>query len=112
MTFDELVQNSNAKPVVALFYGAACAPCEQLKPVLRAVAKTCKVELQEFNSANELPAIRRLGVRTVPAVFVVSHGEARLAFTGAMDAETIRDRLNTLGVASPAIGELDANGYA
>lgn len=106
MTFAELLAQSGRTPVVALFYGAACPPCERLKPVLRQVCATSKVQLEEFNSANEMDQIKLLGLRSVPSVMVVSHGEARLAFTGALDAETIRSKLENLGIADPgSVGE-------
>jgi len=109
MTFDELIKSNPSKPVVALFYGAACAPCERLKPVLRAVCKSAGVELQEFNSANELPAIKALGLRSVPSVVLVAHGEARLLFTGALDAETVRSKFSMVGIYREPDTTIDAN---
>lgn len=99
MTYNEILSAGGS--AVVLFYGAACAPCERLKPVLRQVCAGLKLELHELNSAGELPALKALGVRSVPAVFLVQRGEARSLFTGALDAETIRNKLALQGFVSP-----------
>lgn len=98
MTFDQLLQADLPRPVVALFYGAACAPCERLKPVLREVCRGIGVQLEEFNSAGEMEAVRKLGIRSVPAVFVVYRGEAKLAFLGYQHASPIVTALVRQGV--------------
>lgn len=86
MTFDQLCAANYRFPTVALFYGSACAPCEHLKPKLREVCKKMSARLEEFNSAFEMDAIRKLGFRTVPAVVVVMpDGTVRHAFMGNQD---------------------------
>jgi thioredoxin-like negative regulator of GroEL len=83
MTFDELRQADYKFPTVALFYGASCAPCERLKPQLREVCKSMGARLEEFNTANEMEAVRTLGLRSVPAVVVVHRGGiVQTAFSG------------------------------
>lgn len=91
MTFDELLgrgafeglrDSYQAKPTVALFYGANCAPCNSLKPKLREVCKKKGLRLEEFNSAAELTAVRALGIRTVPAVIFVQGVKYLVVFVG------------------------------
>ena len=98
MTFDELLAADYKYPTVALFYGLQCAPCERLEPKLRAICKDMGVRLEEFNSASELPAIRELGLRTVPAVVVVHKGNVSLALSGDAGAVEIKARLAAAGV--------------
>lgn len=97
MTFDQLKLADFKFPTVALFYGAACAPCERLKPKLRRVCEKLGVRLEEFNSANEMDAVRALGLRSVPAVVVVHRGVAKLAFTGDQVESAIWDKLALQG---------------
>lgn len=98
MTFDELLNADLKSPVVALFYGAGCAPCERLKPVLREVCSAMGARLEEFNSAGEMAAVRALGMRSVPAVYIVFDGKPTFAFMGYLHAGAIKQRLATLGV--------------
>lgn len=93
MTYDQLKAELRPNPTVVLFYGSACAPCDRLKPKLRAVCEREGVALETYNSVMELPAIRELGLRSVPAVVVVSNGAATLAFTGDLPEEQIRAKL-------------------
>lgn len=97
MTFDELRCADYKHPTVALFYGLACAPCERLKPRLREVCKDMGVRLEEYNTATELPAVREMGMRTVPTVVVVHRGGAVLsAFSG--NEPNIKEKLLAAGV--------------
>lgn len=92
MTFDEvMVLSQHTGPQVVLFYGAACAPCQRLKPVLRQVlADLGRPPLAELNVASELSAARALGLRSVPAVALVTNDTARVLFTGERSVEDIR----------------------
>lgn len=96
MNFDELKAMPGLH--IALFYGAACAPCERLKPEIRAVCRDAGLHLEEFNAAGEMEVLRELNIRSVPAVLVVKDGEARLAFTGALDTGAIASKLRMKGV--------------
>lgn len=97
MTFDELRNADYRFPTVAMFYSFACAPCERLKPRLRDVCKLMGVRLEEFNSASELPTIKDLGIRSVPAVVVVHRGGiVKTAFVGSQD--NIRELLLAAGI--------------
>jgi thioredoxin-like negative regulator of GroEL len=98
MTFDELLRAEHAHPVVALFYGTNCAPCNALKPKLREVCKQTGTPLEEFNSAAELPMVRMLGLRSVPAVVTVHRGEWFIAFTGDKPAGEIAGLLEQAGL--------------
>lgn len=98
MTFDELLHAGHDTPTVALFYGASCAPCERLKPKLKSVCENNNLRLETFNSASELPVLRRLGIRSVPAVVVVQEGLPHIAFSGDLAESEIAKRLKQTGV--------------
>lgn len=82
MNFDALKSADFKDPTVALFYGAACAPCDHLKPRLRRACEKLGLRLEEFNSASELSEIRALNIRTVPSVVLVHKGKATRVFDG------------------------------
>lgn len=83
MTFDELKAADYKFPTVALFWGVNCAPCERLKPALRAVCADMGIRLEEFKLTDEMPAAKALGLRAVPSVVAVHKGDAKLVFSGA-----------------------------
>jgi len=98
MTFDELLATDYKNPTVAIFYGLNCPPCERLKPKLKAICSAAGVRLETFNSAAELPAIRNLGLRSVPAVVAVLGGKTTVCFTGDLPEQEILQRLRAAGV--------------
>lgn len=102
MKFDELLASDWANPTVALFYGTYCAPCGLLKPKLARVCSENGIRLETFNSAIELPALKCLQLRTVPAVYSVHNGVATLAFLGDAPERDIRAMLLTAGAKARA----------
>lgn len=100
MNFNDLLTAGYKNPTVALFYGTYCAPCERLKPKLREVCQELGVRLESFNSSAEMPALRALGIRSVPAIVVVHKGVAKLAFTGDLDHQKIRFSLQSADIRS------------
>jgi thioredoxin-like negative regulator of GroEL len=95
-TFDQLMHQTGTS--VVLFYGSGCAPCERLKPKLRTMCAQLKITLAEFNSASEMEAIRALGLRSVPAVVVISAGVARVAFMGDLSTNEMAARMRLAGL--------------
>lgn len=95
MTFDQFLHLPRIKPALALFFGPRCVPCERLKPKLRAECSDAGIELCEFDASLEQGHLRGLGVRSVPAVIVVStEGEAQVLFCGDKTLEEIKELLN------------------
>ena len=82
MTFSELLRAKSASGVVALFYGANCAPCKALKPKLRTACEDLNLQLHEFDIKDEMEIVKSLGIRAVPTVVAIQQGKARILFSG------------------------------
>lgn len=95
MTFDEIKQSGTS---VVLFYGAACAPCARLKPVMKDMANQLGFTLHEVNVASEMAAVRALGVRGVPTLVAIKDGQAEVLFTGEENRPRIALMLHSAGV--------------
>lgn len=95
MTFDEIKQSGTS---VVLFYGAACAPCARLKPVMKDMAIQLGFTLHEINVASEMDAVRALGIRGVPTIVAVKDGAAEVLFTGEQSRPNITRMLHSAGV--------------
>jgi thiol-disulfide isomerase/thioredoxin len=99
MTFDELCAAQYKNITVALFYGLNCKPCELLHPKLEEVCKKLGVRLERFNSSLEIPALKRMGLRSVPSVVLVHpSGIPALAFSGDRTKAEIEQLLTRGGV--------------
>jgi thioredoxin-like negative regulator of GroEL len=76
---------------LALFTGRGCAPCAQLKPVLTKECEQAGVELAVFDIADEIPAVRSLGLRAVPTLVVINPaGDATVVSTGSMPLAAVQ----------------------
>lgn len=95
MTFDEIKKSGTS---VALFYGAACAPCARLKPVMKDMAAQLGFTLHEVNVASEMDAARALGIRMVPTVVAIKDGEAEVVFSGEENRPRIALMLHSAGI--------------
>ncbi len=95
MTFDEIKQSGTS---VVLFYGAACAPCARLKPVMKDMAIQLGFTLHEINVASEMDAVRALGIRGVPTIVAIKDGAAEVLFTGEQSRPNITRMLHSAGV--------------
>lgn len=103
MTFENLYDSLEiGQLAIALFYGPSCAPCAALKPKLRKACADLEIRLEEFNTANEMEAVRLMGLRTVPAVVLVRRGGiARVLFTGDQPEHAVRLQLVAHGIPIP-----------
>lgn len=96
MTFDEI--KNSGKTSVVLFYGAACAPCARLKPVMKTMAAQLDFTLHELNVASEMEVVRALGIRGVPTLVAITNGEAEVLHTGEADRARVALMLHSAGV--------------
>lgn len=96
MTYDEIV--ASGKKAVVLFTSVTCGPCKRLKPRLAALAEARGFELHILDIAQEMPAVRALGLRGVPALLTTENQLAVLQFQGDRTDEQIIDTLQRAGV--------------
>jgi thioredoxin-like negative regulator of GroEL len=94
MTYEEALAAGGR--TIVLFYGAACAPCAALKPLLRAECAIQGLPLVELNVAGELAVARALQLRAVPSVVLLVDGVAKLLSTGAVPPADVINRLKGL----------------
>lgn len=89
---EQVLAASRTVPVLVDFWAAWCAPCRSLMPVLQQLAGEYqgKFLLAKVNSDEQQELAARYGVRSLPTVLVIRHGEVVDSFVGAQPEGTIR----------------------
>jgi len=72
-------------PVVVDFWGEWCAPCKKIKPMLEdiGVKLTGRVKIATCNVEETPRFAAGLGVRGLPALFIINNGEVVASKAGA-----------------------------
>lgn len=110
----EVIEASQARPVVVDFWATWCGPCKQLGPVLERLVRSYKgaVRLVKIDIDRNPQIAQQMGVQSIPAVFAFFQGRPIDGFMGALPEAQIKswlDRLvKTAGGAAPAVEGLDS----
>ncbi|NSX53594.1 thioredoxin [Parasulfitobacter algicola] len=83
-TFDEHVKNSDI-PVVVDFWAEWCGPCKQIGPALEELSDEMggKVKIVKVDVDSNPNVAAQMGVRGIPALFVIKNGEVVSNMSGA-----------------------------
>lgn len=92
-----VVLPSHRRPIVALLWGASCAPCRSLKPKLQALTERHGVSLCLIAAEENMAVVRDLKVRAVPTVLVYSRGIELTRFTGDKSEDDLYRALARVG---------------
>src|SRR5213082_3588803 len=106
-TFEtDVIQRSNAVPVVVDLWASWCGPCKTLGPILeKVVAETDgKVELAKVDVDANPQVGAAFRVQSIPAVFALKDGRVVDSFIGAVPEPAVREFVQRL---APAKSEVD-----
>ena len=89
-SFDEEVLKSDI-PVLIDFWAEWCAPCKMLGPTIEEVAVAYKgrAKVAKINVDQNPGLAQRYGIRSIPAIILISNGEVVDQLIGVQSKETL-----------------------
>lgn len=91
----DVIEMSQAKPVLVDFWAEWCNPCKVLSPVLERLAEQSKDDwiLAKVDTDKNQELAAKYGVRGIPNCKLFSKGEVINEFTGALPEQAVKDWL-------------------
>ena len=88
--FSAVVEQSTL-PVLVDFWAPWCGPCRMVSPIVEQIAKDLpgRLKLVKVNSDNAPNLSRRFGIRGIPTLVLLDHGEEVARVTGALPAPAL-----------------------
>ena len=104
---DEVIEASNAMPVILQFWAPWCGPCKQLAPILeQAVTQSGKVKLAKVNIDENQEIATQLRVQSVPTVYAFINGQPVDGFAGAQAPSAIAEFISKLVAMAPGAPDI------
>jgi thioredoxin-like negative regulator of GroEL len=96
MTFQELKDAPG--DTLVMFTGHKCPACDALKPIVSDLATEHLIPFVVASAADEINAVRNLGLRMVPALVLAGNGQAKALLVGAASRQTVEKVLRAEGM--------------
>jgi len=92
----EVIEASNALPVLTDFWASWCPPCRIMGPVVEELAKEYagKVIVGKYNVEEGTAIAEKMGVQSIPAFFIIKNGVVADHWVGAMSKEEVAKKLD------------------
>ena len=95
--FDEEVIKSDI-PVLVDFYADWCGPCKMMMPIVEKMAEKYdgKIKVGKVNSDEENQLAAKYNIMSIPSFLLFKNGELVDTLTGAMPADALAGKLDSL----------------
>ncbi|SCX98854.1 thioredoxin [Butyrivibrio sp. INlla14] len=95
--FDTEVLKSDI-PVLVDFYADWCGPCKMMMPVVEKMAEKYdgKIKVGKINSDEESALAAKYNIMSIPSFLMFKNGELVETLTGAMHADVLAGKLDSL----------------